>query len=116
MLTDSSISCGVLQLSRFDEYHDPADLLSHSVYEYYDHDIPEVRFIIFSDINTKGHGGSGVAEYIKTNGLGEIWQSNTRINPNTGNRICVWVWEVDSKKFSKWYKANKPKDEDECIY
>lgn len=44
---------------------------------------------------------------IRRNRLGEVVHSNTRFNPNSGNRIRAYIWNVDGKALSKWYSNNK---------
>jgi hypothetical protein len=56
-------------------------------------------FAVFSD--AVGHGGtySGTefANYLTANKLGTVRASAVKKNPNTSNRIRVWIWEINKR-------------------
>jgi hypothetical protein len=54
---------------------------------------------IFSD-NNKGEG-QDIAKFIRKNKLGKIVSSGWTRNPNSGNKICTWVWIYNGKKVKK---------------
>lgn len=51
---------------------------------------------IFSD-NDKGAGAS-IAKYIRDNDLGKIISSGWGKNPNSGHKICTWIWRYNGKR------------------
>lgn len=51
-------------------------------------------FIVFSD-NQQNQNGQEFADNLIANELGKVTSSGYDHNPNSGNPICVWVWEVD---------------------
>jgi len=51
---------------------------------------------IFSD-NDKGAGAS-IAKFIRDNDLGKIVSSGWGKNPNSGNKICTWIWRYNGKR------------------
>lgn len=107
------ISCGVKQLYSLHE-HDmtfdgkvtPVDIEKH-IFPVVDEG--GCAFIVFSDHeklmgesemasleNKAGnHQGRRLAAFIRENGLGTVTETSRAVNPNTGNGVRVWVWEVD---------------------
>lgn len=76
---------------------------------YPNNDNRDASFLFFSEPQTqKGNTphGSRLARYIKKNRLGDVWESPPRINPNSHNVLCMWVWVVDIYKFAQWYNKN----------
>ena len=59
--------------------------------------------IVFNDARSQGPGGYkgqsslAFAAFIAKNKLGSIVSSRWKVNPNTGNPIKVWVWNVNAK-------------------
>lgn len=90
----TSISCGVQQLYGVG-YNTPSAVIRTAFRGQGDPD----RFtahIVFSDVfsDSEDHvvGGQRLAEFIKERKLGTVVASPGRVNPNSGNRIKVWVW------------------------
>lgn len=59
---------------------------------------------------------SMLASLIKRAGLGELMQTKSKVNPNSENVIRVYVWHVDKKALSKWFKKNRYKNEEDNEY
>lgn len=57
-------------------------------------------------------GVEALKEYIIKNKLGSVLETKRRVNPNSGNRLKVYVWEVNRRSLAKWYKTNKVKLDD----
>jgi hypothetical protein len=58
--------------------------------------------VFFTDAYARGEKASGtngykLAQLIEKNKLGVITASPAKINPNSGNKLVVWVWTVDKK-------------------
>lgn len=45
----------------------------------------------------RGDAAKAFAAFIKKHGLGPVVSSRWKVNPNTGNPIKVWVWNVNAK-------------------
>lgn len=74
-----------------------------------------VPFVLFTDIKPYKHAKKLIA-YIKKHGLGSIVKTATKKNPNSKHRLKVYVWTVDQRAIKKWYKLNKPYEEDTDEY
>jgi len=112
MFNSSDISCGVVQLHSFDQHTTPEKFLFDSLDDNFG---GEFAFAIFSDVlkPKRKLSGTKFAKYIKDSGLGTVVETKIKINPNSGNKIRVWVWEVDRAKLDAWYEARSTdKDED----
>ena len=59
------------------------------------------RFLTFTDI-TQDRYGSRLCAYIRKHGLGRVVSTRSATNPNTDNRITVWVWEVNHTAIRQW--------------
>src|SRR5580658_9988864 len=73
---------------------EPADVaLSKNFFNFPSAKIP---FIIFGDVD-RGDNicGKHYAKVIEENKLGPIWTSSQKRNPNSGNYVNLFVWEVD---------------------
>ena len=114
MFSDSNISCGVEQLHDFDDFDTPEKFLINSLRERFDDNI-NFAFVIFSDVlNPKRKlGGTKFAKYIKDSSLGNVVKTKIKTNPNSGNKIRVWVWEVDRDKLDVWYKTALADEDDD---
>ena len=50
--------------------------------------------------------GTRVVDYIKKNKLGRVVGTHGKVNPNSGNEIKAWLWEVNEKALREWFFAN----------
>lgn len=78
----------------------------------------ECSHIVFSqayDRGAKVKPGQGYADklaaYIRANDLGHVVRSRVATNPNSGNRLTVYLWAVNKRSLTSWYKKNE-KDAD----
>jgi len=67
-------------------------------------------FILFTDITTSGRGRK-LSKYITDNKLGDVIKTNPKTNPNSGNRVTVWVWAINETALLKWWNKNKPSND-----
>lgn len=58
-------------------------------------------FIIYSDFILLKNGES-LTKYIRENGLGEVLETEEKVNPNSENRIKVYVWAINHEALEKW--------------
>lgn len=63
-------------------------------------------FLSFTGVMKYGYGQE-FANFIRKNKLGTVRESVARVNPNSGNRIKMWIWAVNRTAMRKWYKDNK---------
>lgn len=118
MLERCEISCGVRQLFGFGDYKSPEKLLFDSLEDSDDNFPLLFKFILFSDTitppSTRSYlTGKKFAAFIAKNKLGTVTASKVQTNPNTNNRIRVWLWDVNLKALEKWYKSHKDYEDDE---
>lgn len=54
--------------------------------------------------------GHNLAEFIKVNKLGEVWESPSLVNDafHHDHSNVVWIWMPDIKALLAWWKDNKP--------
>lgn len=99
--------CGVREFDCVDDYDDPLQLLLRfCVEENVDGNFLNYAFVVFTDrVNSKR--GQKLANYIVKNNLGRIVESRAKINPNTSNKIKVWIWDIDNINLKRWYKKNE---------
>lgn len=45
--------------------------------------------------------------------LGSVINTGAKVNPNSGNTIRAYIWNVDKQKLSKWFKENRNKEEED---
>jgi hypothetical protein len=95
-VSSTHISCGVYQVYGL-ERRTPKNALMAIAKAYLDN--YRGAFYVWSDTNT------AVAKYIDKHMGGIIWSKPKR-NPNSGNRIWVFVWPVKAAKLRAWYKKN----------
>lgn len=106
-IMDSAISCGVYQVEGVNciqAHKDDGIPVEASVCGLLDSVYVEQRaaFLLFSDLENEG--GRMLANCIRKYKLGKVTRSSALRNPNTGNRIEVFIWEVDKKACAKWLK------------
>lgn len=54
-----------------------------------------------------GSYGEKFSAYILKNKLGDVIASQRRVNPNSGNRLKVWIWTLNKQGLKKWAENNK---------
>lgn len=81
---------------------DVANQLKIVAIDYFDDDNKYCCYFWADNLNNKG--GRNLADYIKKHKLGYVYRSTTRKNPNSGNYINAFIWNVDSRAFRKWYR------------
>ncbi len=63
--------------------------------------------------NEMGRYPGNLYRSIKRHKLGDIVQTKSKINPNSRNNIRIYIWTVDKKALSKWFKRNRHKNEED---
>lgn len=126
-LEETSISCGVRQLYGVRD-KEPKEVLYEALKDVrpwgVDWQLNNMRFgiILFSDKVARPRGakyskfgGVKFAEFVIENKLGKIISSDIITNPNTSNKIQVWVWQLNRPALIKWYN-NAAKEQIEFDY
>ena len=98
-LSSSSVSCGVQQLS--DLSRNQEDNIRYASQDV-NYNGFSGAFLIFSDHAHALSNGSRLAAFIKKKKLGTVTATRSKVNPNSGNAIKVWVWAVDKKAVAKF--------------
>lgn len=62
-------------------------------------------FVLFSS-KARNYKAQRLAVYIRRHGLGDV-KGWTRHNPNTGNRVAMYLWSISRKGLAKHYARNK---------
>ena len=65
----------------------------------------KTAFYVFSDVSYSS-SGKNLAKMIKKLKLGTITTTKYKTNPNSGNKLKIYVWSVDSKKLRDWHYKN----------
>jgi hypothetical protein len=113
---NENLSCGVLQAYRIsdDPRVDAVDIAVELYFTRYNNGDPTHGIVIFSDVvRSKNRGypvyyGASLARYLGRLGVGQVTASAIRTNPNSGNRVRVWTFAPNHRKFRSW--ALKQKD------
>lgn len=62
----------------------------------------------WADIVRNGKGnGKTLCDYIRSQNIGFVYRSKTKKNPNSGNYINSYLWNVNHIEFRKWWNKNK---------
>ena len=100
------LCCGVREIHELCTYT-ACTAMKNIAFDILDH----CAFVIFTAVvasDTTGYGAN-FATYITNNGLGEVMRSPTRVNPNSLNKLAVWIWTVDHKALGAWMIKEKLK-------
>lgn len=72
---------------------------------------PRFRFAVFSQasqpMGKQASYGERFATYLTKMKLGEVTETATHVNPNSGNNLKVWVWAVDHDAMIEWMKKDR---------
>jgi len=71
-------------------------------------------FVIFSCPVTHDHG-QRLALFIRDNNLGHVIPSSIRRNPNSGNDLQVWLWEVEIDHLDGWINAYNAREQERRV-
>ncbi len=103
--------CGLRELHHINEgsNEDIVERAYECIFEY----MEDFAFFVFTDEVSEGNGTS-LAKFIVENNLGRITKSRSRVNPNTGHTIKIWVWEIKHDNLKKWRKKNNKNQDNTC--
>lgn len=108
-IRSTDISCGVDQIYGL---ANTTKVLTTIGNQYFEEGRDRVAFLIFSD-TVSNSGGQSLVDKIIELELGTITASNEAENPNSGNMIAVWIWEVDFDAWKEWWQLETSKTANE---
>lgn len=59
-------------------------------------------FVMFTDTGMASRAEE-IKRYIAQYNLGKVTVSHTERNPNSGNRLTVYIWAINQEAFANWY-------------
>lgn len=100
-ITRSSISCGAYLVYdlRSTSPKTQTRKIAAEVAETY----RRAAFYIFSD-HAENSPGSRLADFLKEINCGKVIATESRVNPNSGNKIRVWMYTPSVAKLRAWLK------------
>lgn len=98
----SNVSCGVRTLH--DLWGDPYNHIINLGRDIFvDNEDYSAAFVIWSDVWGRDTNGNSLYRFIKkTFPNSEVLRTKKKVNPNSGNQICVYIWRFP-RNFRKWY-------------
>jgi hypothetical protein len=104
----TSMSCGVLELSRINEDTEGV-LYALGSRLYHPSRGDPVALFIFSDIAFEKTSSSRLMDEVQKRLFGVVETSFPCENPKTGNVIVVFTWTINHEQFKKWYAEQRVK-------
>lgn len=80
---------------------DPLTALRTIAYDRYSHAIKP--FVVFTD-PISFRGGIALAKFIKEQEVGEVWESDERLNPNSQRILKVYIFAPDDAVLKPWFE------------
>jgi len=72
-------------------------------------------FYIFTD-RVRRKYGKELAKLINKLDIGPVTAIRPKKNPNSHNKIIIWTWDVDDKKFKSWWFKQDESNEPDGIF
>ncbi len=104
-ISQSGMSCGVLEISRLDNDSEAVCYAIASRLYHPSRGTP-AAFIVWSDIAPKKDAYT-FADWVAKERFGSIGKSAVVENPKTGNLILVYTWAIDHSAFKAWYAMKR---------
>lgn len=101
-VSESQISCGVDEIFELPLGSDIKDFLRDILDWYGCVEQKPSPFLIFSDV--VGCRGDLLYKRINEEKLGSVTKSVSAVNPNSENRIVVYVWKVNWRNFKRYVR------------
>lgn len=105
--------CGVKEITGLAGHKSAPDAMRAYCKRPFSHDTafapPSCAFTLFTAPQPYKYGHV-FAAFILKNKLGDVQEIGPTLNPNSGNRLQVWVWTVDRPALEKWYRADLKKE------
>lgn len=68
------------------------------------------RFLVFTQAGRTTKYGDNFANFIRRHELGEVVETNTHINPNSGNPLKIFTWAINWDRLAAWADLTIEKD------
>jgi len=114
-LQSSSISCGVVQISRISDEEGDKVLFAIANSFYHPARGNPPAFAIFSNVVDTETSASRLASLVERHSFGYVEKSAPAFNPRTGNLISIWTWAIAHETFKKFY-TDKRIEKAKAIY
>lgn len=106
---DDTNCCGIKEIDGLEGEHNPHYVLRGILRDWWNGGYHEgsgygnCAFIFFSTTNhyTKGIGKT-LTDYIHAHKLGRVTRSRPLVNPNSGNKVTMWMWELSKRNIAAW--------------
>lgn len=104
-ISQSSMSCGVLEISRMDS---DAKAVCYAIASRLYHPArgTPAAFIVWSDLAPEP-GQYTFADWVNKECFGAVTKTGVAENPKTGNQIVVWTWRIYHEVFKDWYAKER---------
>jgi hypothetical protein len=63
------------------------------------------------NLTVYGTYGDELSQYISKQKLGKVIESHRKLNPNSGNTVKVFLWQLSRGALNKWAKAHGVEEE-----
>lgn len=103
--------CGVKEIEGLGEHAKPQDAMAQFCHEesckkpfrfLYTFTGVVRRKVADHSSSRRDNYGAKFAAFIRANHLGQVVESPTRVNPNTGNTIRHWTWAPAAETLKRW--------------
>ncbi len=99
----STECCGIREADGIQGARSVEEMMLGICQSYYE-ESEDSAFIFFS-CTTKYQKGEMLQRFIKKNNLGEVVKMGPSNNPNSGNNLKMFMWQVDQRELKKYYKT-----------
>ena len=99
MTIDSTGCCGLNELHQI-SYSTIKEIIEDVCESRYPNDDP-CPFYLFTEVTHEKYGHE-LKKFIIKHNLGKVIKTTSRKNPNSGNMITAYIWEVNNKNFKSY--------------
>jgi len=82
-------------------YGQPVKSLFELARSRYSGEVKQTPFVLFTDPIETGNGEK-LYELLKSMGVGKVWESEVRLNPNSHNELKIYIFCPDDKALHAW--------------
>jgi hypothetical protein len=97
--------CGVNEITSLGDFRNSKDALQEVCRDMYWYE-GNCAFITFTQAGSGTRYGNNLKRYIESNKLGDVTVSPSKVNPNTGNRVRMFVWAINRPALDRWAYKN----------
>lgn len=101
--------CGIREIGNLGEFATPQEALDSALFSPEDEPLDR-PFVIFSGVVKDSRSGrkplyaQRFAKFLRDNDLGDVSGGITRVNPNSGNDLKVYLWTVNQRNLARYRK------------